>query len=121
MAPLAVAFPWKPGPYQEAMPVWLIRPSEAGDGGNLTLDGGREQATRNNNGGRKIGGERVSATYQTIDVVVLLGYANTDRRIIAEAEEKRKKKSTCNQVSLHSTLALYKVLVYDSDNNSPTC
>src|SRR5215510_16167895 len=109
MAPLAVAFPWKPGPYQEAMPVWLIRISEAGDGGSLTLDGGREQAARNNNGGRNNPGRARECNILNDRLCRISGFANTDRRIIAEAEEKRKKKSTCN-IYLHSTLALYRVL-----------
>src|SRR5215510_13381079 len=91
MAPLAVAFPWKPGPYQEAMPVWLIRPSEAGDGGSLTLDGGREQAARNNNGGRNNRVRACECNIVSDRLCRIAGSSNTDRRIIAEAEEKRKK------------------------------
>src|SRR5262245_33875951 len=91
MTPLAVAFPWKPGPYQDAMPAWLIRLSEAGDGGNLTLDGGREQATRNNSGERSNRGRARECNILHDRRCRIAGSSNTDRRIIAEAEEKRKK------------------------------
>src|SRR5215510_5767901 len=96
MTPLAVAFPWKPGPYQDPMPVWVIRLSEAGDGGNLTLDGGREQAMRNNNGGRKNRGRARECNISNDRFCRVAGLRETNRRIIAEAEEKGKKKSTCN-------------------------
>src|SRR5215510_4387985 len=91
MTPLAVAFPWKPGPYQDPMPIWVIRLSEAGDGGNLTLDGGREQATRNNSGGRSNRGRARECNILNDRFCLDTGSSNTDRRIIAEAEEKRKK------------------------------
>src|SRR2546430_17379915 len=51
MVPLAVGLPWKPGPYQEAMPVWIKRGS--GGDGSLTIDGGMEQAVRKSKGRRK--------------------------------------------------------------------
>src|SRR5256886_7431229 len=51
MVPLAVGLPWKPGPYQEAMPVWIKRGS--GGDGSLTIDGGMEQAARKSKGRRK--------------------------------------------------------------------
>src|SRR5215813_6108505 len=110
MTPLAVAFPWKPGPYQDPMPVWVIRLSEAGDGGNLTLDGGREQATRNNNGGRKNRGRARECNISNDRFCRVAGLREHRPSDYSGSGRKKEKENRHATFSLHSTLALYRVL-----------
>ena len=51
--------PWNPGPYHEAIPVWLGPLTLGGGAGNLTFVGGKEQAVENK---RRISGDSLYET-----------------------------------------------------------
>src|SRR5262245_4794445 len=92
------------------MPVWPIRLSEAGDGGNLTLDGGKEQATRNNNGGRKDRGRARECNISNDRFCRLAGFLEHRPPDYSGSGRKKEKRNRHVTFSLHSTRALYRVL-----------